>query len=865
VLVSAPAGFGKTVLAVDWLTSLGGAFAWLSLERLDDDPSRFCAHLAAAIAGLRTPGSERVADVISRLSPQEMVLPEDFDDVLAEMGPEPVLVLDDLHEVEAPGPLRVVEALLAARGPALRVVVLTRVDPPFALARLRAAGELLELRERDLRFSEDEALRLFASLLPDLGDAGLVRLLGERTEGWAVGLRLAAIAMQGSPNPREVVEAFTGTHRFVMDYLLEEALGRQEAAVQQFLMDTSILRRFRPETCAAVTAQSDRAARARLSQVARANLFLVPLGEDGLWYRYHHLFAELLRFRLRREQAGREEELHRRACAWYEREGDIVSALEHASQMEDRRRILELLDAHALDMLSRSELATLRHWMGRLPRPVPPGYPMLACVLGWLRVVTERKPDVAAILRDIAVALEEAPPDYDPALRRRATVERDVITAFAARHQGRLEEALRISEGVLGSLAEGDAFTRGLLTFNMARVHQTFADMEPAETLLATSFDDSLRSGNFFVALSALGHRAAVQVQAEGVRAASESLASAASFAQGRALTRLPAFATVLYNRGHVALLCGDLDAAEADFRAAVELGRGDRLPEGHANGLVGLARVAMARRDFDRAEALLVEAAALGEGTNLVLPDTNLGLERARLAWSRASAGEGVFPGVPDADVQGARWTSERETAVTLALWHALERNGGDGAAALAGELLRESEARGRGPAMCTALVVQALLAEGADRWTTLDQALAWAAPRDYVRPFLEGGETVRALLRASLVRDLSPPARLHAMNVLAGFDRQGGAERGPASGSVGAAALPEPLTDREEEVLACLFRGQSNKEMARALFVSVDTVKTHLKRVYAKLGVTDRATCVMRATELGLGPGEAAAPPRW
>ncbi len=296
VLVSAPAGFGKTVLVADWLSLREVPTAWFSLDRLDNDPSRFCAHLSAAVGSLEVPGADRAAALIAGLAPPDLALPPALLDALAEMGSDPVIVLDDLHELESPGVLAVIEGLVRLAGHGPRLLMLTRVDPPFATGRLRVSGELLELRERELRFTEDEALELFDRLLPDVLDPASVRRLGERTEGWVAGLRLAAIALQDAENPGALAESFAGTHRYVMDYLLEEALQRQTPAVQQFLLDTSILRRFSPETCVAVTGDPD--ARKRLKEVEKANLFLVPLESAGEWYRYHHLFAELLRFRL---------------------------------------------------------------------------------------------------------------------------------------------------------------------------------------------------------------------------------------------------------------------------------------------------------------------------------------------------------------------------------------------------------------------------------------------------------------------------------------------------------------------------------------------------------------------------------------
>jgi len=271
VLVSAPAGFGKTVLILDWLAHRRGPVGWLSLDRSDNDPTRFYTHLAAAVEGTGVPGADRVAALIAGSGISGGPLPVALADALADMGTDTVIVLDDVHEVESAAVMAGLDSLIHA--PARpQLVLLTRVDPPLQTGRLRVSGELLELRERDLRFTAAEAVELFDRLLPGAMDPSLVERLERRTEGWVAGLRLAAIAIQDTGDPAAVVESFTGSHRFVVDYLLEEAVERQSPAVQQFLHDTSILRRFTAETCVAVTGGEDAAA--RLRDVEAGNLFL---------------------------------------------------------------------------------------------------------------------------------------------------------------------------------------------------------------------------------------------------------------------------------------------------------------------------------------------------------------------------------------------------------------------------------------------------------------------------------------------------------------------------------------------------------------------------------------------------------------
>jgi LuxR family transcriptional regulator, maltose regulon positive regulatory protein len=849
-LVSAPAGFGKTVLVLDWLASDAVPTAWLSLDRFDNDPARFLAHLAAAVSGLDVPGADRAASLIGGLAPGTGPLPAGLLEALAEMGTEPVIVLDDVHELESASVLSVLERLVQVPGPRPRLVLLTRIDPPLPMGRLRVGGELLELRERDLRFTEEEAVQLFDRLLPGVVDATLVERLEQRTEGWIAGLRMAAIALQDAADPAAVVASFAGTHRFVVDYLLEEAVERQDEAVQRFLMDTAILRRFTAETCAAVC--GDAGAVARLAEVEAANLFLVSLGSDRRWYRYHHLFAELLQFRLRRHAPERLDLLHARASSWFEAQGDIHAALEHASLMADPRRLLELLDTHALDMLARSEVATVRAWLDRVPDLLSQPYPMVLGVTGWLRVLTDRAPDLQPVLDATAAALERVPPEYDPVRKRRATVQLDMLAAFAARYDWRLEEALEISARVLADPSDDDVFTRGLAVFNLSRVHMALAEMEPAGTLLQQAFEDNLRAGNLYLVLTSLGQGGAVAAQTEGVPKAAGALTAAVTFAEEHGLAGLPAFSTVLYHMGHVHYLADDLDRAEHEFGRAVELGRATGFPEGHANGLVGLARVAVARRGLEEAGSLLHEAAALAQARNAVLLDTTVALEQTRLAIARELAGIGPPVSPIEPDLGDGRWTTLREAELILAIWQALRSERFDAARTMAARLQRESESRNRGPALCSALLALSAIPGEEDRWQILDRVLRLAASRGYLRPLLNGGEAVRALLQAGLTRPLSPAARIHARVALERFDAHA-----PLDGSTPAPVLVEPLTEREEEVLGYLFHGLSNKAIARAMFVSVETVKTHLKHLYGKLGAADRKDAVARARELGHKPG--------
>lgn len=859
VLVSAPAGFGKTATIVEGV-SRSGAVGWLSLDRFDNDRGRFLAHLAAAVGGLGGPDARRAAGLLGDLTPlAHPELPSELLEALAALGSAAVLVLDDLHEIDSPEVMRVVEALVLAPQDCPRLALLTREDPPFPTGRLRVSGTLLELRASDLRFTSEETGRFFDLVLPDVLEPALVRRLDRRTEGWPAGLRLAAIALHDAEDPAALAESFAGTHRFVTEYLLEEALSRQTPGVQQFLMETAVLGRFNVESCTAITGDAEAAA--LLAEVQQAGLFLVPLGQDGQWYRYHRLFSELLEFRMETRQPERLDAIHRRASDWFERAGDLTAALEHAAAMRDQGRLLRLLDAHVLGMLARGEMGALRYWMDQVRDPSTSGHPMVLCLEGWLRVVTDRAPDLDSILRSIRTALDRAPDDYEPERRQQAELHMDVLTAYAARYGRRYEEALRVDERVRPLLPSHDPMTRGLLTYNTARVRMALGDMVEAAEMLERAFDDHLRSGNQYLTLASLGRMAAVLAQTRGVPSARDSIEAALAFAEERRLEKHPAMSIVLYNRGFVELLADRLEEAERWLRAAVDLTPAQDYPEERVNALVGLCRVAAAAGAFEEAEERLLEATALGQARNADLGDSTLPLERIRLAMAREAAGAG--PAAPRLELEKdpGRWTALRETELTLAIRAAIAADDAAAAAPMVEELERESRRRHRGPALCYALLARAVL-DPSGAGSAIDEALELASSGEYLRPLLDGGEPVLELLRSTVSGTAAPTARLFARRVL---DRAStGAARDPAPRpAADAPALAELLTDREAEVLACLFEGLSNKAIARTLFVSVDTVKTHLKHIYGKLDVTSRTRAVARARELGFSPRTDPSPP--
>lgn len=885
VAVVAPAGFGKTVLVADWLAARGGPAAWVSLDPLDEDPARLAEHLAEGLRGFDGVGEHAAGSVgasLLQVARGEAGAAARLSGALERIDPGAVLVLDDLHHLEAAPALDLLEHVVHAPHSRLHIVLVSRTDPPFALARLRLSGQLLELRARELAFTLDEARAFFGRTTAGTGragarltDADLAALL-DRTEGWPAGLRLAEISLAEADDPGAFVASFTGTHRFVTEYLLEEALGRQSPELQRFLMESAVLTRFDADSCRRVL--GDVRAGRRIDEVRAAGLFLMPLGPDGRWFRYHHLFGELLTHRLSLADPARLDALRAAASREAESRGDVGQAMEYAAGMDGDGRLLELLDAHGLTLLGRSAMAGLRRWLGAVDLTRVRPYPVAWCADAWLRVVTERIADPAPLVARIEAALALAGEGYDPARRERARLHTHILSAYAARYRHRWAEALSAGEAAEATMAHPEPLSRGFLVYNTARVRMALGEMPAAAELLERALPDHLAAGNRYLLLATLGRRAAVRLQTRGVAAALESLEAADAFIAEHGLGGNPACAIVEFHRGWTHLAAHRLDAADAAFDAALELAGPRDFPEERGNALLGRARVALARawlegapgrsgpdpgearpqRDLERADATLTELAALSQGGNVDLFETTLDLERTRLRLVRWELDpSGPPPEEPDRAAlgePGEPWTVLRESAALLALRRAVAL-GDAGAVVVADEVVRRSREGERGEALIVALLARALVGGDASPGSGVDEALQHAARRDDLSVLQHLGRPAGRGIRAALARGLaSPEGRRMAARLLAGVADDGEASA-PAGGGL-PEALPGGLTDREEEVLALLFDGLSNKALSRRLFVSVDTVKTHLKHIYAKLGVTNRSRAVARARELGFGP---------
>ena len=879
-LVSAPAGFGKTTLLGEWIQSLEAGdspsvkVAWISLDGGDNDPVRFFAYLTAALqrtdesigqAGgdaFELAGSWLQESHLVKLINQVAVLPRVF-----------VLVLDDYHLITSQVIHDAVTFLVDHLAENMHLVLATRADPPLPLSRLRARGHLTELRQSDLCFTADEA----AVFLNNVMGLGLsmedVAALEARTEGWIAGLQMAALSLQGrGQDPTrharsEFIQAFTGSHRFVLDYLVEEVLELQPTAIQEFLLKTSILERVTGPLCDAVAgSRGIRAADAPsgsltlripdsqsiLEHLEAANLFIVPLDDERRWYRYHRLFADLLRKRLGRMSPELVPALHRRASAWHEQQGLMAEAIDHALAAEDYERAAYLIERAAEATLMRSELATFLRWIDLLPDEWVRTYPSLCVYHAWALLFSGHSLDTV----ESRLGILDGETDL---LAGKVAPLRGLIAVF----QGEMSRVAELSRRALEQLSEGDVFLRGFATWLLGVSRMLSGDWVTGRQALDEAARMSREAGNVMLAVMVMCNLAELCMKEGRLYKAATIYRQALDFAVDGQGERLPIAGGALMGLGELSREWNDLEAAERYLTEGIELSK--RWADvGAIEGYLTLARVRQAQGDVKGArEAILVaqQLAVKFEATEL---DDILVASHEVHFW------------ITQGNLQPAmRWFEEQGLTVDVALSE-LERI--DDGISLFGRRRRTREytalarlliAQGRPD---KALAVLASLLEIAERWglcgymitiqilnalafhargdigqamSALERALCFAEPGGYVRIFVDEGEPMARLLYRAAERGIAPE---YAGRLLASFLALEPAAQEPQ------AEMVEPLSERELEVLRLLAVGLSNPEIADELVIAVSTVRSHCKSIYGKLSVHRRWSAVQRAQELGL-----------
>ena len=954
-LISAPAGFGKTTLLSEWIDAgvgsreygVGELFAWLSLDEGDNDPARFLAYLIAAI---QTVEADIGRDILGALqSPQHPPIEELLTALINQINTYPdiastepgescrsrrgfVLVLDDYHVLEAQPVHDALTFLIDHLPGNMHLTISTRADPPLPIARLRGRGQLTELRQADLRFTLEE-ITAFLNQRMGLGlPVDDVAALASRTEGWIAGLQMAAIAVRSlkSPPPTipardrgdvaSFIQAFRGSDRHILDYLVEEVLQRQPESIQSFLLQTSILDRLTGPLCDAVIRISESAnkriserANKRISERAnqrvsesvsqqgadlqicrfadlqtcrptdlssqdllhyleRNNLFVVPLDNERRWYRYHHLFADLLRARLY-QQVGAQglASLHRRASSWYEQNGLTAAAIEHALSAEDFEQAAHLIGQAAEPTMLRSEFTTLQAWVEALPDDVVRANPLL-CVYHAITLLMGGRP-----LEVVEARLQDAT-QTDAA----GTVagEMAAFRALFAAYQGKTRLSAELSSRALELLPEERLFFRSFVAGFLGISHMYKGNLDAAVQVLHETVRIGQQAGNLTISVLALCHLGEVHHingKLHDAKTFYERALSLATDDQGR---RQPIAGMALIGLGNLLREWNELEAATHHFLEGINLV--ERWGEtGTMQAYSALARIRQIQGDVEGArEAIETAKRIAADFDAMKLDDSLMAIHQARL-WIMQGNLEAAMRWAAELGLDDETRLGTLQTEIDDApspLLRALEymafaelriaQDRPEEALVVLKPLIRMADAAGWMGYIIKLLALESrafyALGDTAQALNALERALTLAEPQGNVRYFIEEGEPMGELLRHAVAQGIMPD---YAGRLLEALDQERSTSQ--VSGSTVATQhatnlkpetvepathLIEPLSERELEVLQLVAEGLSNREIAQRLFLSLPTVKWHTSNIYGKLGVSNRTQAVAKARTLGI-----------
>ncbi len=862
-LISAPAGFGKTTLVSEWIAGCGRPAAWLSLEEGDNNLTRFLIYL---IAALQTLALSKIGGIAANIgagvlamlqSPQlpstESILATLLNEI-ATISDSFILVLDDYHVIDSQSIDHVLAFLVEHLPSQMHLVIASREDPPLPLARLRACGQLAELRAADLCFTPTEAADFLNQVMGLNLSAEDITALETRTEGWIAGLKLAAISMQGRSDPTRFIQSFTGSHRFVLDYLIEEVLGRQPENIQMFLLRTSILDRMCGSLCDAVLLDFPASGQETLEYLEHANLFVIPLDQERRWYRYHHLFSELLRLRFGQPQEL--SNLHLRASAWYEANDDLAEAFHHAFAAGDFERAVRLAEAAWQEMERNFQTVAWIGWVKKLPDAVVCSQPSLCVLLGRAFSDVGELGSSETYLQSAERALADKK-DQEQSSPLSGTIA--LIRASNAQNEGDLAETVKYAELSIQLIPENDVYLRAQAAITLGFTHWATGNLEASLRAMHTWVEDMQRLGNQEFAIASAFAVADMQVILGRLSDAEKSLRQAIQ----QAAMHIPeAESITAHHHLGLAMLAHERgnDAAAAQYlQTAADLGQRTTLVDWLYRWNLAQARLKESDREWDSALDLLDVAgrAYVKNPIPILRPvealKTRVYLKQGRLdkaqAWVRA---RGISTEVE------VRYLDEYDH-LTLARVRMAEGSFA-GVSGLLERLLALAETQKRSGSVIEILLTQALVYQAQNDWpralTALERALALTEPEGYLRTFVDEGEAMRLMLvdfKSMNEKQATHLLRDYVDKILAAFSQPVEAISKSTIANQESEMI-EPLTNRELEILRLIAEGQSNAEISQRLYLALSTVKGHNLRIFNKLQAQNRTEAVVRAQELGL-----------
>jgi LuxR family maltose regulon positive regulatory protein len=862
-LVSAPAGFGKTTLIAQWLKERGMPVAWLYLEAEDNDPTRFLSYLIAALQTLDAQvGTIALAMLRTPQPPSpEAVMAVLINDLVERGGGDVVLVLDDYHVITADPIQRGMTFLLEHMPPQLHLLLVTRADPPLPLARLRSRGQLTEVRAAELRFGAAETGVFLQKVMGLDLPPEAIATLESHTEGWIAGLQLAALSLKGRTDTSAFLTNFTGSHRFVLDYLSEEVLARQPAPVLQFLLHTSILERLSGPLCDAVTGQEG--GHAMLEALERANLFVDALDDERHWYRYHHLFAQVLHSRLQQLEPMLPPELHRRASAWYEQHALPAEAVQHTLAIPDFELAARLIEPIVLPVAFQGQLYTVLEWLHALPEASVRAHPRLCVYYATLLVYSNQFEAAETRLQDAERGIQEAmPAEQARTIRGEVLTVRGGIASLIVE----LPHAASLARQALDLLPEAEIVPRAGSIGIIAMAYLVSGDVTSATEHEVAAANALIRTtGNPFALvgnIALLGRLHVLQGRLRQAAATYEQVTHVVP--QPEVLQTLFTSLSYYFDLGDLLREWNELEAAERYMLQGVALVNETLTvqPFVATQGYTAQGRLQQARGNSRAALTALDILARLAEQRQFASHWVEQGeavraqLELAQgdvaaaIRWAESSGlstededlpypREGQYLALSRARIAQAR--DEPEGVFLQDILHLLNR------------LQSSAEAKARLSSVLEILVLRALALEvqgdRASAQSTLERALVQAEPEGYIRLFVDEGAPMRTLLRQAHARSRVPG---YVATLLSAFGEQLVSDLPPTSARP--VLLAEPLTEREREVLRLLLEGASNLEIAHRLVLSVNTVKRHVYNLCGKLGVQSRAQAIVRVRDLNL-----------
>ncbi|MGK7909565.1 MAG: LuxR C-terminal-related transcriptional regulator [Synechococcus sp.] len=876
-LVSAPAGFGKTTLLAEWVAAVPTRrVAWVSLDRSDNESAVFWTYLIAALHKIQPSLGERSLSLLQSAQPPaiESVLMTLLNELTA-VEAEFVLILDDYHVIETEAIHHGIGFLLSHLPPQMHLIIASRADPPLSLARLRSHGELTELKVSDLRFTPDEAAAFLNQGMGLEISAVEVTALEQRTEGWIAGLQLAALSLQGREDIPDFVAAFSGDDRYIVDYLLEEVLQRQPDRVRRFLLQTAILERLSGSLCDAVTDQNG--GQGMLETLERSNLFIIPLDNKRQWYRYHHLFADVLQAHALMEWPERIPSLHGQASEWYEQNGLFSDAIRHALAAQDFERAAGLIEQVWPTMRRRQRETTVLGWIASLPDSLIRNRPVLsvayALVLlndGQLDAVESRLQDAERCLGvDIAedsqepLAVERVVTDDAQLQSLPASIAN--ARAYRAQALGDVSSTVTYAQQALELLPENEEYERGTTAALLGLAYWTSGRPEAGYRSFAEGLAIFKQMGLTQIAIGGtliLAQMSMAQGRLQRAINICEQSLQLATEQGGPVLPGTPelylALSELRYEQGDLAaasqlLLSGETLRQQASLSGAAYL------------WWVVQARLKSAEGDLETALDQLHEAERLYYRTPIPVPDVRP-VEALRVRWwlrqGRLAEALGWVRecGLSVADPPSYPREYEHLTLARVLLAQH-RRDDTDElihqTIGLLTRLLAAAEAQERSGSIIKILVVLALAREAqgdvSAAIASLERALLLAEPEGHVRIFAESGTPMVQLLRQAMTRGITPT---YTHRLLTALETWGQPQEDAPTASVVPSPQPpiDPLSQRELDVLRLLNTELSGPEIARELVIALSTVRTHTKRIYSKLNVNSRRAAVKRAAELDL-----------